>query len=761
MKPTTKSLTDPGMLEYIEDIVGTRRYAAPIAKLQHRIRLLEIRGSRHAAQKRRGEEQMETFRAPMRNVLKYINESNELFYWQCVKNKNKLIKLATVKQLALQSLEDGQAVLAEKDEKKKVAQKAFSKNEARLAKLTDELMGLKDEDRTSRQKLRELLLAIEQRDLDGKSALSALVKATSARVEAEKAVKDAMEAPAEMMKTIEGLRQEVKQLMAQKEASEKMANDNFPRYEEKSMAEMAMRDQHAGDFAARNAVCNQIKTELTVVESELKDMKVTARQDEKRLDELKQALRDNSRKEAEGTAEIQRLTAELKVHEEQLKTLNAELPDLKTNEVDLCQRKAKFKAELDEQNAEISNVEYRNPSTAKFHELKAQGGFDKFLGRLGDLGSVEKKYDAPLSTIFGQLDYHIVEDEEAQMFAMNWAYANGLTRTTFFHFGLISESDIEGINASPNQFPAPRLFDKIRCNDERVRKVFYYVVKDLLVVTTLEEATRLDKKFGGKYRVCSLDGSLIERSGNMTGGGRPITNRIRTGAAPPIVTSRQMKKKEHLQSQYNNIVTKLDQIRERIRSNESGAHKLRATMTALGARINELKFHAPRLRSTVLSLEESIRAKEQRLRSQDIVEITVQDIEAKNRLRDELKQKLADHTRDAEEVKAKLDEFDAKLEKMFQGMVGVHRDQARKYKESAEILELDIAAKQRLVDNAPNVLKAAQDALQERMSEHFEKENEVHGPTPEDLEKEAKTRLEMIRHIDEVGVSRRSLCSFN
>uniref|UniRef100_A0A8R1I7V5 SMC_N domain-containing protein n=1 Tax=Caenorhabditis japonica TaxID=281687 RepID=A0A8R1I7V5_CAEJA len=50
MKPTVKNTNsgEEGMLEYIEDIVGTNRFLKPIAKLAHRVRLLEMKASRHS-----------------------------------------------------------------------------------------------------------------------------------------------------------------------------------------------------------------------------------------------------------------------------------------------------------------------------------------------------------------------------------------------------------------------------------------------------------------------------------------------------------------------------------------------------------------------------------------------------------------------------------------------------------------------------------------------------------------------------------------
>lgn len=58
------------------------------------------------------------------------------------------------------------------------------------------------------------------------------------------------------------------------------------------------------------------------------------------------------------------------------------------------------------------------------------------------------------------------------------------------------------------------------------------MIHDILVVDSLEEATRIDKKYPGRHRYCTLNGSILNRSGALTGGGKPTTGRIRNDNNP-------------------------------------------------------------------------------------------------------------------------------------------------------------------------------------------------------------------------------------
>jgi len=66
---------------------------------------------------------------------------------------------------------------------------------------------------------------------------------------------------------------------------------------------------------------------------------------------------------------------------------------------------------------------------------------------------------------------------------------------------------------------APRLFDLVRVKDQSVVPAFYYALRDTLVAEDIEQASRI--AYGKtRYRVVTLEGSLIDISGTMTGGGR-------------------------------------------------------------------------------------------------------------------------------------------------------------------------------------------------------------------------------------------------
>ncbi|CAI5720098.1 unnamed protein product [Peronospora effusa] len=118
--------------------------------------------------------------------------------------------------------------------------------------------------------------------------------------------------------------------------------------------------------------------------------------------------------------------------------------------------------------------------------------YSGLFGRLGDLGAIEGKYNVAISTACGAL-------------------SNLVVATT------------SGAQAASSGHQAPRLFKLVKVNDDKYLRAFYYALRDTLVTKDLDEASAIvyqGRQY--KYRVVTLDGQLVEMSGEMSGGGEKL-----------------------------------------------------------------------------------------------------------------------------------------------------------------------------------------------------------------------------------------------
>ena len=113
------------------------------------------------------------------------------------------------------------------------------------------------------------------------------------------------------------------------------------------------------------------------------------------------------------------------------------------------------------------------------------------LGRLGDLGAVDAKYDVAVSTACGALDYVVVETTADAQACVAHLRAHNLGVATFLI--LEKQKALEGrmreAKAAAAKEKVVRLMDLIRPADERVAVAFYYGVRDTAVADDLDAAS--------------------------------------------------------------------------------------------------------------------------------------------------------------------------------------------------------------------------------------------------------------------------------
>lgn len=277
--------------------------------------------------------------------------------------------------------------------------------------------------------------------------------------------------------------------------------------------------------------------------------------------------RNNLRKQLEDLKDEETKLIQLKLPlESELKTLQRDLEDAKTRLAELTEMKENFAANQDlkktlveqlqkemadfkiiQQNAmhdldttknEINDLNYNIQMASRkiaVMETKKQMAEESNFGRAVDtimnaklrgvhaplvkLGTVDKEFSVAMEVAFGGRMAHIVVDNEhVAGVAIELLKSSNAGRATFI--------PLNKIKKAPTRLQLPRdkgvidfAINLVDFDDEYI-DAFYYAVGDTIVVEDLESA----KKLIGKYRMVTLQGELLEKSGSMTGG-----TRLRTG----------------------------------------------------------------------------------------------------------------------------------------------------------------------------------------------------------------------------------------
>lgn len=277
--------------------------------------------------------------------------------------------------------------------------------------------------------------------------------------------------------------------------------------------------------------------------------------------------RNNLRKQLEDLKDEETKLIQSKLPlESELKTLQRDLEDAKSRLAELTEMKENFAANQDlkktlveqlqkemadfkiiQQNAmhdldttknEINDLNYNIQMASRkiaVMETKKQMAEESNFGRAVDtimnaklrgvhaplvkLGTVDKEFSVAMEVAFGGRMAHIVvDDEHVAGVAIELLKSSNAGRATFI--------PLNKIKKAPTRLQLPRdkgvidfAINLVDFDDEYI-DAFYYAVGDTIVVEDLESA----KKLIGKYRMVTLQGELLEKSGSMTGG-----TRLRTG----------------------------------------------------------------------------------------------------------------------------------------------------------------------------------------------------------------------------------------
>ena len=247
---------------------------------------------------------------------------------------------------------------------------------------------------------------------------------------------------------------------------------------------------------------------------------------------LESELKNLQKEVSEAREQIEKLTDFKKNFFSNKDLLNTQVVELKREMEDLKIIQQNAMHDLDTTKNEVSDLNYNiQMAYRKISAMEAQkmAAEEANFGRAIDtvmsaklkgvhaplvkLGKVDKEYSTALEiAIGGRMTHVVVDDEHVGSVAIELLKSSNAGRATFI--------PLNKLNKAPTKLPLPK--DKgvvdyaINLIDfeDKYLNAFFYAVGDTLVVESLECA----KKLMGKYRVVTLDGEIIEKSGSMTGG---------------------------------------------------------------------------------------------------------------------------------------------------------------------------------------------------------------------------------------------------
>ncbi|KAL3941771.1 MAG: hypothetical protein SGBAC_003915 [Bacillariaceae sp.] len=526
MAPKGKTENDEGLLEYLEDIIGSSKFVTATNEAAEKVdALTEVRQEKLNRVKA-VEKEKDNLEGAKQEAEALLAKEQEIRQKQKVLYHIHLMKVD----------QDGNQI---SEKKEKVAEK-ISKQKGKLSTADERIeeieSGLaeqrKDYDATFTElkRTKNEFTAVERQDIKLREEIkhersqnkklkdkikTESKKETTAAKNREKAIS--------RIPVLEG---EIESLVEQRKAEDEKLEtieDETKASTQKIRRKLEVKTQELAPVKQQRAV---LQASLETAETELKLTKDSTDRALERLQSAEEELAALDETQDKKRNELQATEKDLSTAKTAVQSLHDEDKSLARIEDSLGKKQKDYIGKLEDvRSAMRSTGGGKGRSKASRGILKAakKGGELAgcgVLGRLGDLATIPEKYDVAVSTACGMLDHIVVQTTAGAQRCLEFLRKHNLGRASFIPLDKQKKGAHDRAVETPEN--APRLFELIVPSTFAVTPALYLAVGNSLVAPDLETASRWAYDYSKRWRVVTLDGKLIETAGTMSGGGKAV-----------------------------------------------------------------------------------------------------------------------------------------------------------------------------------------------------------------------------------------------
>ncbi|KAF0686286.1 Aste57867_21892 [Aphanomyces stellatus] len=729
MKSKAENPHDEGLLEYLEDIIGSNKYVEPTEEALKQVETFNEERVEKLNRVKVVEKEKDNLEGAKAEAQEYLEKERDVYlktnlmYQYFVHESTSNQKECETKRDAMQGkVEKEMARMAEH-------RKALQEVQADY----DQVHATYDTVKADMEAVEAEFAEFEKRDVQVREQIKFAKKqikdhdALFAKEEKKQADLEASieENEAKQPQVEAAIERDTAALAAAEEKLETMVDSHK---EESARLRVVMEEKQSAILPHAQEVLS-IRSNIDTLETEMQLLRESTTQAKEDLAKTKQTIKDSEKAVVEYSARREAMETEKDTMQTRLAEAKAELDEAQTQESHINKEYQVARAKADEATHSIQSHATQN-RMLKSLMTAARPGLELehagLLGRLGDLGAIDAKYDVAISTACGALDNLVVETTQGAQQCVAYLRQHNLGRATFIileKMGYLRGKCTERFNA-----PVPRLFDLVRVSEDKYRPAFYFALRDTLVAKHLDEATNI--AYQGKqckYRVVTLDGQMIELSGAMSGGG----NRVRRGGmSSQLQSTISPEDLAALQKEAETLKSTLYNIRSARANIEQEVKRLEETIEAHTRQLPKLamEIDAASLRSK--SLVDRVKALEKK------VHLTPEETKKLKQLEKQVKTLEAECGTKQAAVDEKQDEVDA----LKQQILNIGGAPLKKQRKLVDELTKDIDTQTKALTKLRVDLKSAKKALEksQKNKEKMDKEKIANGEKLEKLRTEYK-----------------------
>ena len=686
MKPKAPSPHEDGLLEYLEDIIGSNKHVEPINEAHKAIEELNEQRATKLNSLKAVEQQMGELEERKAEADAYMRAESQLherqsaFYQKNMAECQEIIEAAEAKRDELQArLQDEKSKAKENVDQLSVLEKAYKKGKkehdkvaAQLEKSRTEFQAFEREDIKNREELKHQKTQLKkaqaalEKDAKKLSTLQHEVSTLQADIprleeEEQTLTKVIQEAEKDLEAMYDGLKSTTEPLRKKIEAKQA---EREPKAQ--ALTALQSREQLAkGEIQLLTDKVSGGATALQNAEQDLRNHDETVERSRQELDLCKGALETNTK---------------------ELEAIEARKAPSQQREAALVEEQRVARARHEEGNASRSTSSTRSGQLDALMKAKAKGAIPGVIGRLGALGSIAPEFDVAISTACGPLDHVVVADTNAAQQCVELLRKQQLGVCTF-----IALDRQQHLRERMNPIKAPqgsqRLFDLVKCDDPEHRVAFYYALADTLVCEDKQLASQIATGGTKRWRVVTTDGVVINASGTMEGGGKPMVGRMGAKGAKEALSEKEL---AALRARAESASKELDELRASRAADQENERKLQKEVSKQRTLLKKLSMQLDAAAEQKAAFEQRVK------QTRGAGQLT----DDENARKEQLQEELRELQREGQKQQEVVSKADAALAVVQEQVLAVGGIKLRAQKSKVETLGEQLAGTQQSVTKA-------------------------------------------------------------
>ncbi|QKX54402.1 uncharacterized protein TRUGW13939_01488 [Talaromyces rugulosus] len=581
MKAKAANDHEDGLLEYLEDIIGTSKYKAPIDEAATEVETLndvcveKNNRVQHVEKEKTGLEDKKN------KALAYMRDENDLavkqsalyqiYMAECENNtrvtEEAIMQMQELLNMELEKHEGNESGIKELEKVYKRTVKEYESMDKATQAMVKEMA--KYDKETVKFDEKRKFLAGKQKKLE-KTLQTSRLAASECNSLVEKHAYDIEKKSAEITQLEDEMKVEEEELASIRESLKGKT--------EGLSDQITIKQKSLEPW---NAKINDKLSAIAVAQSELDILNEKSNAGAKALEEAQARIASIEESLASKEADLEEKRQDKTELEAEVESLKGEYKKLSQKEPEFRSHVSNARQKAEEARASLASTQNRGSVLSGLMRLKESGRIDGFHGRLGNLATIDEKYDVAISTACPALENMVVDTVEVGQQCIDYLRKNNLGRSNFILLDRLPKRDTSSIYTPES---VPRLFDLIKPKEPRFAAAFYSVLQNTLVANDLQQANRI--AYGARrWRVVTLDGQLIDMSGTMSGGGTRVAKGGMSSKQVAETSKEQVDKLEH---DRDDMEKKLKAFQEKQRQLESSIRQKSDEIPRLETQIQKI-----------------------------------------------------------------------------------------------------------------------------------------------------------------------------